>query len=103
MEFKSGIAEVINELEKGNTNYEIVKNVPKARQLTFPENYRFFHDIDWHETLKGYVKENRTGISDWYLCKGEWNMGDTFWNGYRLPEDVKFLGSFLDALQKLGN
>ena len=103
IELKGGVAEVINELEKGNKDYEIIKRVPKARQLTFPERYRFFHDTDYHETIKKYVKEDRTGISDWYFYNGEWKMGDTFWNGYTIPEDVTFLGNFLEALNKLSS
>jgi len=102
-ELKDGISEVISELKKGNNKYEIVKKVPKARQLTFPEDYRFFHDLEWHETLKGYKTENRTGIKNCYYHNGEYHISDTFANGYSLPEDVKFLGSFLDALKKLSN
>jgi hypothetical protein len=100
-ELKSGISEVISKLENGKTEYEIIKKVPKERQLVFPEKYKFEHDIGYHETLKGYVRENRTRISDWYLYRGKWDKGDTFCNGYTIPENVGFLENFLGALTKL--
>jgi len=99
-EIKSGIEGVITELQKGNDKYKIIREVPKDRQLVFPERYEFSHDVEWHETRKGYKRENRTRISDWYLCRKEWNEGDTFW-GETLPENTDFLKRFLAALQKL--
>jgi hypothetical protein len=100
-EIKSGIKGVLGKLQKSNDKYKIIRTVPKARQLVFPERYEFSHDVEWYETLKGYVSRGRTKISDWYFCNEKWNMGDTFHNGYTLPEDVGFLTRFLAALEKL--
>ena len=106
MELKSGITAVIMKLEGGNKDYDLILEVPEAREIVLPEKYRFFHTKELDDMGHfDYVWKDRMGLQDLYPSreKGEvkWHVGDTFHGGYTLPEDITFLRDFLRALKKI--
>lgn len=106
VEIRAGIRDVLKELKKGNWKYDILKEIPEARQICLPERYRFFHTVELDDMGHfNCVYKYRLGVQDQYLHgrrgQEEWSVGDTFHGGYTLPEDVGFLENFLDALYEI--